>query len=139
MNTNAYRLVAAPKFAAMSEWDCTRCGRAEVKPVFLADASGVAAYGSGCAARLLGRPASAGRKVVDEAAALDRREAELEAMRAERRDAYTAALSAFAVRDDEVAELLRARRTFHQAGGFEALGSFPSWLARVAETGELAA
>jgi hypothetical protein len=134
-----YHLVAAPKFAAMREWDCSRCGRTEVKPVFLADAAGVAAYGSGCAALLLGRPASAGRKVRDEAAALERREAEIDAMRAERRDAYARAVVAFTARDDEAPELLRARRTFHAAGGFGALGSFPAWLSTVAETGELAA
>lgn len=137
--TTTYRLVAAPKFAAMREWDCSRCGRAEVKPVFLADAAGTAAYGSGCAALLLGRPRSSARKVVDEAAAIERRAAEVEAMRAERMGAYTRAAAAFAAREDEAPELLRARRTFHALGGFASLGTFPAWLARVAEAGDLEA
>lgn len=136
MTTSSYRLAAAPKFAALRAWDCTRCGRAEVKPVFLTDGTGAQSYGSGCAAVLLGRPRSAARRVVDEFAAIERREAEVEAMRAERRDAYARALAALDLTGDNP-DLLRARQTFHASGGFAALGSFPAWVGRVAETGEL--
>ncbi len=134
----SFRLAAAPKFAALRSWDCSRCGRAEVKPVFVDDGSGAIAVGSGCASVLLGRPRSSARRIVDDFAAIERREVEIEAMRAERRDTYTRALAALDVTGDN-ADLLRARQTFHGSGGFDALGSFPAWVARVAVTGELAA
>ena len=136
-STAAYRLAPAPKFAALRSWDCSRCGRAEVKPVFVNDGSGAIAVGSGCAAVLLGRPRSAAPRIANEFAAIERREAELEAMRAERRDAYARALAALDSTGDN-ADLIRARQTFHGSGGFAALGSFPAWVARVAETGALA-
>lgn len=49
-----YRVASPPRFAGLRAHDCARCGREEVKPVFLADPDGTHAYGSGCAARLLG-------------------------------------------------------------------------------------
>ncbi len=107
--------------------------------MFVNDGSGAIAVGSGCAAVLLGRPRNSGRRVADEAAALDRREAEMAAMRAERQTAYGRAAAALAAdRTGDDADLMRARQTFHGSGGFDVLGAFPAWVARVAETGELA-
>jgi hypothetical protein len=56
MTTTTYRRTDAPRHAAMYAFDCADCGHEELtRPVFLAAEAGtVRAYGSGCAARLLG-------------------------------------------------------------------------------------
>lgn len=137
MTTTTYRIAPAPKFAALYEWDCSRCGRREVKPVFLNDGTGAKAYGSGCAARLLGRPEAA-RKIRVEFDAVQRAAEQAEEMRVERTERYGRALKSFELDPNvETPELLSARRTYHQSGGFPVLGTFPAWMARVAETGEL--
>lgn len=138
MTSTGYAVAPAPKFAAMQAFDCTRCGRAEVKPIFLTDGAGARAYGTGCAALLLGYPSTSGRKVRDLADAADRAEAARVDMLAERTARYATALAEFeADANANPPALSSCRRTYHQAGGSTVLGSFPAWLARVAATGSL--
>ena len=56
----SFRIASAPRFAQFTCFDCADCGHPELgRPVFLTSESGnVAAYGSGCAARLLGTTAA---------------------------------------------------------------------------------
>jgi hypothetical protein len=53
-----YRIAPAPKNAQFTCFDCADCGHPELgSPVFLArDGGSPTAFGSGCAARLLGLP-----------------------------------------------------------------------------------
>jgi hypothetical protein len=135
--TMTYRIAPAPKFASLYEWDCSRCGRREVKPVFLNDGTGAKAFGSGCAARLLGRPEAA-RKIRDEFDAVQRAADQAEEMRVERVARYGRAIAAFeADPNAENPDLTSARQAYHSLGGFPQLGTFPVWMAQVAETGEL--
>lgn len=56
MTTTGYEITEAPEFAGMRVWDCVRCGHEELgRPVFLTGGGlAVGAYGTGCAAKLLG-------------------------------------------------------------------------------------
>lgn len=52
-----YQLAPAPKLAANYAYSCTECGHEELgRPVFLTNGNGPTAYGTGCAAKLLGLP-----------------------------------------------------------------------------------
>jgi hypothetical protein len=52
MTTNTLYAVPAPKFAQFHAYNCARCDHEELlHPVFLSDGN---AYGTGCAAKLLG-------------------------------------------------------------------------------------
>jgi hypothetical protein len=138
----AYRLTSAPKFAGLRTHDCTRCGRTEVRPVWLADGPTGApmAYGSGCAAVMLGRPREAARKVVDEAAALQRQADAAEAARLERAESAGRALELFDTRGDGP-DLERWRRNFwhakRAAGTVDDGELLRPFLVRAAATGEL--
>lgn len=138
MTTTTYRIAPAPKFAQFSSWDCSRCGRSEVKPVFLSGPDGIAPYGTGCAAKLLGYAKV--DRVRTEFNAIQAAEDAREEMLAERKARYTKALAQFRSGiEDEVSapELASCRKTYWQSGGSEVLGKFPEWMARVAETGSL--
>lgn len=137
--TTTYTISPAPRFAGMRDWTCTRCGREEVKPVFLAENGGrPMAFGSGCAAKLLGRE-GAGRKVVDEAAAIQRADDARVEMVEERKARYARALVDFrADPNRETPDLASARETYHRSGGFTKLAiNFPDFMAAVAATGEI--
>lgn len=130
-----YELAPAPKFAGMRDWDCARCGRQEVKPVFLRHAGTVASYGSGCAALLLGRPQAA-RAVRAEAETVQRREDERLEILAERAERFARALDAFhSAPNEDNGDLCSARRTYHAMGGGPVLGLFPAWMAEVVAAG----
>ena len=140
MTSTTYRIVPAPKFAGMKTWDCSRCGRVEVRPVFLSDGGAALPFGSGCAARMLGRPEGDARRVRVEADAADRAEAARVELAAARAAAYAEVAEALAATPDAPHPFeAETRRTFHALGGFDALGPFPAWVARVASTGDLAA
>lgn len=68
-----YAIAAAPRFSGQQEHNCARCDRPEIKPVWLAGPDGnIRPFGSSCAARMLGRPASHARRVQDEAIAAEK-------------------------------------------------------------------
>lgn len=96
------------------------------------------AYGSGCAAVLLGRPRSA-RKVRDESDAVQRSADEAESRRVELAEAAAKCLVAFRAGDDEGAERMRrAYIALKKAGKLiDSDETFPAFMVRVAETGEI--
>jgi hypothetical protein len=126
-----YRLANAPKGSAMYAFTCSLCGHEELnKPVFLDGGAGVAAYGTGCAAKLLGCSARRVRVDADNLASKAALDAEYAIERAGR---YAFALAAFEAGDHGDATLVACRRNYHVAGGFEGLGiNFPAFLAREA-------
>jgi hypothetical protein len=60
MNTaTTYTICEAPKFAGFRIWNCAECGHEELaRPVFLAINGQTISVGTGCAAKLTGRPAA---------------------------------------------------------------------------------
>lgn len=133
--TRKYRL-AHVKVGIGDVFDCSLCDYPELEhPVFLTDGGRPFPVGTGCAAKLLGweRPERV-RKEYDAMQA----EAEAQAdIKAERRERYTAALAAFEAAEHWDPALQSVRRTYHQLGGAQALGSFPAWIATVTETGRI--
>src|SRR5688572_30018954 len=126
----SYRIAPAPKFAGMKAWDCSRCGRQEVKPVFLAPEGSVEAlpFGTGCAAKMLGRPDAPAATIRLEADQADRRAAAEADLAEERRTRYAEALEAFEAGDDGSEALASTRTTYHRLGGFPALAvKFPAF------------
>lgn len=108
-----YRITPAPRYAGMMSFDCARCGRVEVKPVFLDGGEGSAPYGTGCAARMLGwldHGTPRASKVRDEAAAVERRAREVAAMQADRMACNAAALAAASLAMPEVDAAYRIRK-----------------------------
>lgn len=136
-----YKIAAAPRFAGMREWDCEICGHETLKrPVFLhSPETGLIAAGTGCASvALFGRrEAHLLREVRRDFDAITRAEVQADELRVDRRQRYSTAAAAFAVRDDGDVHLQAARRTYHDLGGSKKLGLFPTWIAHVAATGDL--
>jgi hypothetical protein len=55
----AYEITDAPRNAGMFSYNCIECGHEELtRPVFLLADGNVIAVGTGCAAKLTGRPAA---------------------------------------------------------------------------------
>lgn len=139
---------------------CDQCGRNDLRgtivlavlEVTINDATGaeewnhtgdIVHYGSDCGAKAVGYGPGKGRALRKEAEIADRAAAREAEMLAERRSRYRRALDTLAF-DNEIeagkvatAQLGQIRRTFHQMGGYDALGAFPAWVAKVAETGTL--
>ncbi|HLT70066.1 MAG TPA: hypothetical protein VKZ72_07860 [Acidimicrobiales bacterium] len=137
--TTTWKIVPAPRFAAMREWDCHFCGAEDLaKPVFLSrDGRAVVAAGTGCAAEALGITR---RQVVAEAEALVAEAEAAEALRRQVAENKARALAAFeAAPNGDDPYLAAARQDYHRLGGFARLGKFSAWLAAVAETGDLEA
>jgi hypothetical protein len=136
MTTTAYRLVPAPRFAQFTAYDCAVCEHEELAhPVFLDGPNGQFAAGTGCAAKLLGYPrATQVRKEWD--SVQSRAEAHEEVL-AERRERYGRALVAFKAGEQWNEDYRSVQKTYWQSGASEKLGSFPAWIVKVAETGEL--
>lgn len=144
-----YRLAPAPRFADARAWDCALCSHRDlVRPVFLTGPDGLIAVGSGCAIRALvpddTRPVTdADRRILYlDAGTLTRVARAEEDARTERRARYAQALREFADvpngGPDEAPALASARTTYHQAGGYPALGILlPHFLLAVALTGVL--
>lgn len=149
-----YALAPAPRHAAMRSWDCAFCAHEDLaRPVFLAPATGgpVIAAGSGCALRALaphrgdrGFTAADERVLLADADRLTHRARADEDLLADRRIRYAAALIEFTGQDrtdGPVADsptLLGCRQTYHQSGGYPALGLlFPEFLLAVAMLGVL--
>lgn len=140
MTTTTYRIAPAPKFAGQRDWTCVECGHEALKrPVFLTDGQTLIAVGTGCAAVLLfGRKDDQTiRQVRRDADAAQAAETAAEALRAERRARYTIALAAWTADDAGAPEVRSAVQTYRRYGGAAVLGTFPEFLARVAETGDL--
>jgi len=137
--TTTWKIAPAPRFAGMKEWDCHFCGHENLaKPVFLTrDGRAVVAAGTGCAAEALGITR---RQVVAEAEALVAEAEAAEALRRQVAANKARALEAFeADPNGDDPYLLAARQDYRRLGGFARLGKFRTWLAAVAETGDLEA
>ena len=133
-----YSITAAPRFADMQEWDCTRCGRTEVTPVFLTDGNAIAAFGSGCAAVLLGRPRSASRTITTEAAAIQRAADASDAQSAELSEAATRAADDWTAGNFDTADVQRMRRNYHSGRSAGRIsGTFPDYILAVAASGNV--
>lgn len=141
-------LAPAPRGASMRSWDCAFCSHEDlVRPVFLAPATGgaVVAAGTGCALNALapGRtrpPSDDDRRILHlDADRLTRQARADEDLRAERRARYATALHEFAADPNSNPPALGScRRTYWQAGGYDALGlTFPMFLLGVALWGYL--
>lgn len=145
MTSTAYRIAPAPKFAAMTAFDCAACGHAELgRPVFLMSPAGqTVAMGTGCAAKALGlstssRPAA---KVVNAMRAEAHRLALEADLAADRKASAARALADYHALDGiETPDLNRMRRNYHgakKAGRIAAGYLFPTYLADVAATGNV--
>jgi hypothetical protein len=120
--------------------ECQECGRGAHKTMTKlreTKTGGIIWAGGGCASILMFGRRDRVAAVINAAADANRRAEQDEDLRTERRARYTIALAAFEADDDNALFDTNARRTYFASGGFEALGSFPAWIARVAATGDL--
>lgn len=131
--------------------ECQQCGRADLRGTVALAVLEVTAlpdggnewnhtgevvyYGSDCGAKAAGYGPGKGRQLRKDAEAADRDAARAEARRLEIAANKAAALVAFNEGRDEDIYLRGARSDYHHMGGYDALGVFPLWLARVAATG----
>lgn len=136
--TTTYELTVAPKHADFHAYNCLICGHEELtKPIWLRSSTGtVFAAGATCAAKaLFGDDTTRNRNKVRTASTILQHKAdEEEAMRAERSERFTRALDAFHSDDWANADLRSAQKAFHAT---KPTVDFPTYMAQVAETGNL--
>ena len=145
--TATYRIVPAPKFSGMIDFDCAICEYETLKrPVFLVGPAGVFAAGTGCAAKLLyGDDSARSKRLVTNAFESETIKArQADELIAERKARYTLALAEFTADKSGYSPALESCRTTYWSCK-RALGldleaaplNFPEFMAAVAETGEI--